>query len=184
MAQDIRTFYTSSWTKDFARQNQFRIKTWQANGVTLVENELVYMESASLPGRAITNQQVPFMGLQFNVPGTATYPGSEGWTVQFRCPQNYDLRSKLESATFLTFDDSTSTGDYNTGRPASTLTLALLDKKLSSVREYTLYGVYVQNVGEVAYNVGDAGSIVTFPATVAYHYWRVTKGSTLGATQG
>jgi len=184
MAQDIRTFYTQSQSKDFARLNQFRIKTWQANGVTLAEGELVYMESASLPGRAITNQQVPFMGLQFNVPGTATYPGSEGWTVQFRCPQNYDLRSKLEDSTFLTFDDSTSKGNYNTGKPSSTLTLSLLDKKLESIREYTLYGVYVQNVGEVSYNIGDAGAIVIFPATVAYHYWRVTKGGTKGSSQG
>lgn len=171
MAQDITSFYTAAQAKDFARQNQFRILDWTIKGINLVESDLVYMESASIPGRAITNQPVNFMGLQFNVPGNATYPNSDGWSVTFRCPQSYDLRTKLENATRIVFNDQDSTGNYNIGTPASLLTLGLLDKQLATIKTYKLFGAYVVNLGEIAYNVGDAGSIVTFPATVAYHYW-------------
>lgn len=178
MSQNISDFYTTATTRDFARQFQFRLVTL-AN-TNFGESDLVYLESANLPGRTITNVPVPFMGLQFNVPGTATYPGSDAWAVTFRCDQNYDIRAILENATFETFDDSSSTGDYNIARRSSQVILNLLGKDPDTVlRQYTLVGAYIATVGESTYNLTDSGSIVTVPATIAYQYWRVTKsGST------
>lgn len=173
MAQNISDFYRAVQQNDFARQFQFRVV--QLANTNFGEEELVYLETASLPGRAINNVQVPFMGLNFNVPGTASYPGSEGYNVTFRCDQNYDIRATLENATFNSFDDSTSTGDYNIARNSSVITLNLLGKNGSTIRQYTLYGAYVVSVGDIAYNLGDNGSIVTVPATLAYQYWRVTS---------
>jgi hypothetical protein len=117
------------------------------------------------------------MGLQFNVPGTATYPGSDAYAVTFRCDQNYNIRAALENATFNTFDDGTSTGDYNIARNSSVITMNLLNKNGSTARQYTLYGAYVVSVGESTYNLGDAGTIQTVPTTLAYQYWRVTSTS-------
>jgi hypothetical protein len=174
MAQNIRDFYTAATTNDFARQFQFRLNTL-AN-TNLAENQLVYLETANLPGRAITNIPVPFMGLQFNVPGTVTFPGSDAWAVSFRCDQDYDIRALLENATINTFDESTSTGDYNIARNSSRIILNLLGKDPNTtVRQYTLYGAYLVSVGESSYNLTDAGNIVTVPATLAYQYWSVTK---------
>jgi hypothetical protein len=116
------------------------------------------------------------MGLQFNVPGTATYPGSDAWNVSFRCDQNYDIRAVLENATFNTFDDSISTGDYNIARRGSVVTIQLLGKNPeTTIRQYNLIGAYVVSVGDSTYNLTDNGTIVTVPATIAYQYWRVTK---------
>lgn len=175
MAQNISDFYRSVQQKDFARQFQFRLV--QLANTNFGESELIYLETANLPGRAITNVQVPFMGLQFNVPGTATYPGSDAYAVTFRCDQNYDIRAALENATFNTFDDGVSTGDYNIARNSSVITMNLLNKTGSTVRQYTLYGAYVVSVGESTYNLGDSGTIQTVPATLAYQYWRVTSTS-------
>jgi hypothetical protein len=117
------------------------------------------------------------MGLDFNVPGTVKYPGSNGYTVRFRCDANYDIRTVLENATFNTFDDATGTGSYKTPGPASTVIMSLLNSQMQPIRNYTLVGAYVQNVGESTYNMGDNGQIVTIPATIAYQYWRVTQAS-------
>lgn len=176
MAQNISDFYRAVQQQDFARQFQFRVV--QLANTNLNESQLVYLETASLPGRTINNVQVPFMGLNFNVPGTASYPGSESYSVTFRCDQNYNIRGLLENATFNTFDDGTSTGNFNIARNSSVITLNLLGKNGSTVRQYTLYGAYVTSVGDMTYNIGDNGGIVTCPATLAYQYWRVTSATT------
>jgi hypothetical protein len=172
MAQNISDFYRTVQQRDFARQFQFRVV--QLANTNFDESQLIYAETATLPGRAITNIPVPFMGLQFNVPGTATYPGSDAYAITFRCDQAYNIRAILENATFNTFDDGTSTGDYNIARNSSVITLNLLNKNGNTARQYTLYGAYVVSVGESSYNLGDNGTIQTVPATLAYQYWRVT----------
>jgi hypothetical protein len=173
MAQNIADFYRSVQQRDFARQFQFRLV--QLANTNFGENSLVYVEAANLPGRAINNVQVPFMGLQFNVPGTVQYPNSNAYGVRFRCDANYDIRTVLENATFNTFDDQTSTGNYNIARNSSVIVMDLLNKNTTTARQYTLYGAYVVAVGEMAYNLGDAGTVQTVDATLAYQYWRVTS---------
>lgn len=173
MAQNITSFYRVAQVRDFARQFQFRLVRFGNTGFT--EDDLVYVESASLPGRQITNQTVPYMGLPFNIPGTATYPGSTGYTVTFRCDQRYDIRNVLEQNTFQTFNDNTSTGDYNTPSDSSVLIMQLFDKDMTTISEYTMYGAYIVSVADSAYNVADSGTIVTVPVTLAYQFWRKTN---------
>jgi hypothetical protein len=177
----IQSFYTQVQSKDFARQFQFKLvefaNTNFADGDEANGWPMVYVESLTLPGRAINNVQVPYMGLNFNVPGTASYPGSDAYEVVFRCDQNYDIRATLENATFNTFDDQSSTGDYNIARNGTDIILDLLDKDLNTVRQYTLHGAYVVAVGASQYSIGDNGQIVTIPATLAYQYWSVSTDS-------
>lgn len=175
MAQNISDFYRSVQQKDFARQFQFRLV--QLANTNFNEDTLVYVQTASLPGRTITNVQVPFMGLDFNVPGTVKYPDSNNYRVRFRCDANYDIRTVLENATFNTFDDGTSTGDYNIARNSSTIILNLLDKSNNPVRQYTLYGAYVMSVDALGYDLADGGTIQNIDTTLAYQYWRVTTAS-------
>lgn len=178
--QNISDFYTVAQQNDFARQFQFRVT--QLANTNFDNDQLVYLETGNLPGRAITNVPVPFMGLQFNVPGTATYPGSDAWNVSFRCDQSYNIRAALENATFNTFDDATSTGSYNTVGTTSVITIQLLGKDARAVRTYNLIGAYVVSVGDSSYNLTDSGTIVTVPAVLAYQYWRVVKLPTAPTT--
>jgi len=182
MSQNIQDFYTQVVNKDFARQHQFRIGDWAVDNTNFIdEKDFVYLETATLPGRAINNVAVPFMGMNFNVPGTASYPGSDSYAVTFRCDSSYDLRSKLEAATFKTFNDENSNNNYDISK-SSNLTLQLLDKTMKPVRTYNLYGVWVVSVGDLSYNLGDNGTIQTVPVTLAYQYWRPIDTSSKSTT--
>ena len=64
-----------------------------AGSQTFDEDDLVYCTAGSLPARSITNVAVPYMGLNFNIPGNATYPGSEGYSLQFYCDQNSQIQN-------------------------------------------------------------------------------------------
>lgn len=176
MPQNIRDFYRVAQQKDFARLFQFRVT--QIGRTLLTEKDLVYLETASLPGRAINNVQVPYMGLGFNVPGTASYPGSDNYAVTFRCDAGYDLRSKLEQELFRVFNDDTSTGDYRIPGPDSILQFNLFtggndfEQAPTTVRIYRLYGVYVKSIEPVQYDIKDNGALSMINASLAYQYWR------------
>ena len=176
----IRNFYRTAYNNDFARTFQFRLLDF-GNIDFRAETHLAYVETASLPGRAITNVTVPYMGMTFNTPGTANYPGSAGWNVTFRCDARYNIREALEAATFATFDEATSSGNYGMPDENITLTMALLGKEIGeggfarTVRTYTLYGVWVQSIADAAYDVKDTGSVQTIQATLAYQFWRSGK---------
>ena len=71
--QTIQDFYTQAQVKDFARTNLFRVLNidfGDGSDVTIGEEDLVYATTASLPAKSITNVAVPYMGLNFNIPGT------------------------------------------------------------------------------------------------------------------
>lgn len=181
----IQEFYATAARKDFARLFQFRLTEF-AN-INFSEGHYAYVESASLPGRSITNVPVPYMGLSFNLPGTVTYPGSTGYQVTFRCDAKYDIRAALEAATFNTFDEATSTGEYGLPGDTRILQLELLDKggvdgTIKPVRVYTLYGVYVQSLADTAYTVTDTGTVATIQATLAYQFWRAGKAKVTSYT--
>jgi hypothetical protein len=171
MSQEIKDFYNQAQSKDFARNFQFRII--QMPGGWNDDTQLVYLETATLPGRQIANIGVPFMGLQFNVPGTASYPGSDSWSVTFRCDQNYDIRKILENQTFNTFDEKVSGGTYKMPNASSIVSMQLVDKNFAALRTYNLIGAYVVSIGNTSYDIGDNGSIVKVEATLAYQYWTV-----------
>lgn len=179
----IQKFYNQAAQRDFARVFQFRVS--QFGNVNFNDNHLVYVETATLPGRTITNVPVTYMGLDFNIPGTVKYPGSAGYSVVFRCDQNYDIRAALEAATFASFNENTSTGDYNTPSPGSLLVLELLDKGGDNVqkvaprvvRTYVLVGAYVQSIADAGYDIKDTGTIQTVTTSIAYQYWYSYAGA-------
>jgi hypothetical protein len=172
--QGIENFYDAAIVKDFARQNLFRVLALGGNNFT--QQELLYVTSTTLPGRAITNVPVPFMGLSFNVPGTANYPNSQGWQITFRVPSDLSILRKFEDWTKYIFDDRLSTGAYNIPSKdvQGQIVLVLLDKQGTPLREYTLYGAYCQAVNDLTVNLTSAGEILEQQATIAYQFWRLT----------
>lgn len=170
--QDIAGFFQNAINKDFARTNLFRILSIESGstGIIFGPEDLVYVTTTTLPNRAINNVKVPFMGLSFNVPGTANYPGSDAWNVTFRMPQDLVIRQKLELWTRGTFDDATSTGAYEV-KNLGNINLALMGKGGQVLRNYTLVGAYCTNVGTYNLDITTAGEIVTQQATIAYQYW-------------
>ena len=170
--QCIQDFYRVAQERDFTRDFQFRVVDIQDRGVSVcTQDDLVYAQTAQLPARAINNQTVPYMGLSFNVPGAATYTGSEGYAIQFRADGEHIIRTIFENCQNDTFDDETSTGTYRLYQNSS-ITLGLLNQDLDVTRTYQLVGVYPVTVGEIGFDTAGTGAPVNFTATLAYQYWR------------
>jgi hypothetical protein len=175
--QTIQGFYTQAQARDFARNNLFRVLNINFGGgteVTFDENDLVYATTAELPGKTIGNVAVPYMGLNFNVPGTVTYDNSEGYTLTFRSDESHNLREKFLQVQADTFDDADSTGNYFMPTADAVIDLVLLDKQLERVAQYQLVGCSIRNVGNQSYNATGTGDVVEFTTTIAYHYFRKT----------
>lgn len=171
MAQTIQDFFRVAQQRDFARDYMLRVVS--LGNDTLNEDDFVYITTATLPGRDITNQTATYMGLDFNFPGTVKYPGSGGWAVTFRNDKGGIIRNKFENWQIgEIFDDETSTGDLSVRGPESVIQLNLLDDKLNVLNTYKLFGAYIQKLGEVRYDIAGTGAPLTFDATLAYHYWR------------
>jgi len=175
--QTIQNFYTQSQSKDFARLNLFRVLNidfGDGSDVNFDEDDLVYAMTASLPKKDITSNSVAYMGLEFNVPGVAKYPGSNAYTIRFRCDETYDLRNRFLQVINDTFDDADSTGNYFIPNANSVIDLALLDKQLDRVSQFQLVGVAPVSVGDIQYDATGDGGIAEFDVTVSYHYFRQT----------
>jgi len=176
-SQTIQDFYTQAIAKDFARSNLFRvinINFGNASSQVVTENDLVYARTANLPGKQIANLTAPYMGLNFNIPGTVSYPGSEAYVINFYSDEAQALRQKFLQVVSDTFDDATSTGNYFAPSDTAVIDLVQLDKQLVKVAQYQLVGVSIRQVADLAYDITTAGEIQNFDVTLAYHYWRKT----------
>lgn len=175
--QTIRRFFEVAAQREFSRDILFRVLNITfAGGEVFNENELVYVKSATLPGRSIVNVPVPYQGLPFNVPGVAQYPGSDSYKLDFYCDANSELRRKFERESRRVFDDATNTGEYNIPTSNSTLRLIQLDKNLDPTSIYKLVGASIRNVGEMSYAIAEGtGTVVSFEVTVSYHFFELEQ---------
>lgn len=176
--QTITDFYRVAQERDFARDFQFRVLNIQSgdgSDVAFDEDDLVYIRGGSLPGKTVTTQNVPYMGLTFHVPGGVTYP-SDNWSVTFYCDQNSRIRQIFEQYQKDIFDDATSTGNYNVPKATALIDLVQLDTQLEQVATYQLVGAYPNSVSDMSYTIGDGqGAPVTFDVGFTYQYWRRTS---------
>ena len=163
----IQDFYAAAQAQEFARDFQFRVRTLGP----FQENDLLYVKTTTLPGKEITNQPVPFMGLEFNVPGSVKYTGSAAWEVLFWCDEGLNIRNKMENWIKEIFDDQTSTGKY--GVPTEQASMDLLGKDLEAIRRYNFIGIYPVTLGPINYDLQGDGKPLDFSATFAYQYWRL-----------
>lgn len=176
--QLITDFYRVAANREFARDYNFRvlsINTGGASTVTFDQDDLVYVKTATLPEKAITNVPVPYMGLNFNLPGVVTYPNSEGYQLTFYADAKSQIRQKFEQWAQDIFNDATSTGNYFAPKQTATIDLVQLDNQMNKIAQYQLVGVSVRNVGALNYNISEGtGNTIEFTVTVSYHYWRKT----------
>jgi hypothetical protein len=173
--QTISDFYRVAQERDFSRDFQFRVLNIQNDdgSVAITEDDLVYAKGGSIPGRTINVTDVPYMGLNFKVPGAASYTGE--YTLTFYSDRVDNLRNALLNWTRDTFDDETSTGNYYIARETSVVDLVQLDTQLNRVTQFTLVGAFPTSVGDVEYNPAGTGAPVEFQVTMGYHYVRSQK---------
>ena len=186
MATSIENFFNQASQKQFARDFLFRVKQINITGLSLNgETDLLYARTASLPGRDIENKVVNYSGQAFNIPGISEYPGSEAYNIEFYVDQSLEIRTKLEQASRLLFDEETTTGNICMPGIESIITLDVLQipckrgtnvssgGSLETIKTIELIGASLRDISEIAYQIADGtGEIMTFSATFAYHRYR------------
>lgn len=171
LKQGIQDFYRVAQQRDFSRDFQLRVMDITDRGAgQLTQDDLVYVRTAKLPSREITAQDVPYMGLEFNVPGSVKYPGSKEYAIEFYADEELLVRRTIYNWTVRTFNDATSNGFYGIS-DASRLTLALLDMNANVQQIFVLHGVYPRSMGEITYDMTGDGKAVILPVTIAYQFW-------------
>lgn len=184
MPTSIQNFFSYASQNQFSRDFLFRIKQVSVQGLELNgEDDLLYARSASLPGRDIENKQVRHSGLAFNLNGTVSYPGSEGWSIEFYVDQSLDIRKKLEQASRNLFNEATTTGNLCMPGVGDKIILDVLripcnagssngGGSLEIGNTIELVGAQLKTIGEIAYQIADGtGEILTFSASFSYHFY-------------
>ena len=162
----LADFYAVSQSQEFSRKYQFKIVTLGP----LTSADLLYFTTATLPGKSVSNHPVPYMGVNFNIPGAVQYDGSAAWVVKFRADEAQNIRAKLLAWQDDIFSFKESGGKY--GVPVETATVALLGKSpKETLRTYDLKGIWPQKVADLQYNITDKGAVQEFDVTFAYQYW-------------
>jgi hypothetical protein len=189
--QGIQSFYDVAIRNDFARKHQFRILNMDfftndpssninlnLNQIGAIgPNDLVYMVTANLPEVSFTSNKVPYAGLDFNVPGTIKFPGSDNYQIKFRLPQNHRIRTILENWMSQMFDIQTTTGNYGIPSRFSNFVAGLLDNNGNIIKTYKFVGCFAKSTGTVEYDLGDdTNNVIDFTATLAYQWFEVGDG--------
>jgi len=184
ISQDIQKFYKVATDRDFSRDFLFRVIGIQLEGLTgLNDDDLVYAKAAALPGRAIGNVAVPYMGLPFNVPGSVTYPGSDAYNLTFFLDEKSLLRTYFEVGSRNLFNDITSTGAYKTPNSDSYILLSQLSKNLDPITTYRLHGASVRTINNIEYSMSaGVGATVDIGVTLAYHFYTSQESDFVGPT--
>jgi hypothetical protein len=176
MGQGIQDFYYNAQNRGFARDYQLRVA--QIGGTIFNDSDLVFIKTATLPSRKIQVHQVPFQGLQFNLPGAAMYDGSSNWQVTFHATQDFGIRQELERLSLETMDEQKKgpigrggVGDLSLPGNERRIQLDLVNDKLQIIRTYYLIGCFVVDIGEIAYDLTGNGKPLEIKATLAYQYW-------------
>lgn len=176
MGQGIQDFYYNAQRRGFARDYQLRVA--QIGGTVFNDSDLVMIKTASLPSRKIAVHEIPFQGLNFNLPGTVAFEGSNNWQVTFHATQDFGIRNELERLSLNIMDEQKSGpigkgGVGNMSLPGSErmIQLDLVNDKLQIIRTYYLIGCFVVDLGEINYDLQGSGKPLEIKATLAYQYW-------------
>ena len=180
-------FYNHAFGQDFSRDFQLRVlNIGNANNKYIDESDNVFITTTSLPRYKIHNQQTPFMGMNFNIPGSADFEGNDNWAVTFRCDLPFNIRHAIETWQHQIFtqfmqpniNSSISgggTGQYGIPDMDQTINLVLHDRTGQNYRHYTLFGCYPISIGEMTYDQRGTGKIQELPVTLAYQWWELTN---------
>lgn len=183
MPANINTFFNLASQRQFARDFFMRIKQINLPGLSLDgETDLVFAKTASIPGRDIEDKTVNYSGQTFHLNGKSSYPGSEGYAIDFYHTQDLDLRKKLEVASRTAFDNETTTGQMCMPGPESYMILDVLGvpcgqnnsggQGFEIIEQIKLVGVALRTIGQIEYQIADGtGEILSLPCTFSYHWY-------------
>lgn len=168
----VQDFYRTVSERGIARDIQFRIT--QLGDSKFNNEDLIYIRTGSIPSREIQTDSVSFRGFKFNVPMTVNYPGSDSWDIEILMDRDYKIYDKLYKWHRSYFDENTLMGT-NIPDSSNIIELVSVDDKLDVSNKIILYGCFPVKLGDVKYNMGGTGTVLSINMTISYQYWVPSK---------
>ena len=170
-----------------SRPNLFEIEIngEGVRGIFGADDLKVHCKAASLPSSVLGEIPINYMGRIIKVPGDRTY---EDWTITIINYEKLNLRHKFEewNSRYNNHQGNTptkksaATDKQNTHMSMLASTTAIvrqLDRNHASIREYTLNGLWCDNVSAVDLSYDTPDSISEFTVTLKYQYFTIQKGT-------
>lgn len=181
--QTITNFINKAAVDDFARNNLFRVVSFDCRGIQLSENDLLYCKGGNLPGRENGQGTVKYMGMSMPyAASTVNYPGNNDYSLEFYVDADSKLLQALEVASRTEFNDVTSTGNWKFPDTSNIVTLAALDMKMEPIEYIRLYGVCFKSFDTVKFDTADGdGTAITVTLHISYLYYKRTGSDTVWA---
>ena len=178
---NIPNFIEVASTRDFARDNLFRVMSLKCRGLQLEEKDLMYCKGGVLPGRNNPISQGQYHGMKLNDnQSTVEYPGSDDYVLTFYCDAKGDLRKILEEASRLVFNDISNTGNWRFPSTSDMITLAALDFNLEPQEYINLYGVCFKGIDPIDFQSAEgSGTAIEIKAHFSYLYYRRSGSDTI-----
>ncbi|MBO5827429.1 MAG: hypothetical protein J6R59_03060 [Paludibacteraceae bacterium] len=180
--QNISKFINVAASKDFARNNLYRVMGFATRALTLTEDDLVYCKGADIPGRNTPTATVSYNGMKMNYnQSTVEYNGADSYTLEFYLDKDGDLRKRFEEASRKVFNEKNNTGDWRFPSTQDRITVAQLGFDLEPIKTFTLVGVAIKAIDIINTSIAEGdGSAQTAKITISYIYYE-TEGADVGA---
>ncbi len=182
--QTIGKFIQVASSRDFARDNLFRIMQLNCRNLTLSEEDLVYAKGGKIPGRITpVGDNVKYMGMKLPyTKSTVEYPGNDDYEIEFYLDKDSKLAQKFERASRQAFNDISTTGDWRFPSTSDIMTIAVLDKNLNAIEYITFYGISFVKFDDMEFKVADSsGEAISIKAHISYLYYKRDGSDTVAA---
>ena len=145
--------------------------------VTVLDKSRFLVESAALPGSAITPLDVAFRGRTLKVAGDRTF---ESWTVTIINDTDFSIRSAFENWMNKINRLSDNTGVTNPALYHADAFVYQLDRDGSTLRAYHFYDIFPTNISaiQLAY---ENDAIQRFTVEMQILWWEAVKGNSASA---
>ena len=145
--------------------------------VTVLDKSRFLVESAALPGSAITPLDVAFRGRTLKVAGDRTF---ESWTVTIINDTDFSIRSAFENWMNKINRLSDNTGVTNPALYHADAFVYQLDRDGSTLRAYHFYDIFPTNISaiQLAY---ETDAIQEFTVEMQILWWEAVKGNSSSA---
>jgi len=145
--------------------------------VTVLDKSRFLVESAALPGSAITPLDVAFRGRTLKVAGDRTF---ESWTITVINDTDFSIRSAFENWMNKINRLSDNTGVTNPALYHADAFVYQLDRDGSTLRAYHFYDIFPTNISaiQLAY---ETDAIQEFTVEMQILWWEAVKGNSSSA---
>jgi hypothetical protein len=145
--------------------------------VTVLDKSRFLVESAALPGSAITPLDVAFRGRTLKVAGDRTF---ESWTITVINDTDFSIRSAFENWMNKINRLSDNTGVTNPALYHADAFVYQLDRDGSTLRAYHFYDIFPTNISaiQLAY---ENDAIQRFTVEMQILWWEAVKGNSASA---